>query len=134
VAPIQVGSEELPLVIDEVPALAALAVHADGASRFDGAGELRVKESDRLAALVDGIAALGGEASTAGDGLLLGGGGCASGTAWAAGDHRIAMGLAVAALAARGRSTIEGFEASAVSFPGVAEVMAALGAHVEEMP
>jgi 5-enolpyruvylshikimate-3-phosphate synthase len=44
------------------------------------------------------------------------------------------MGLAVAALAARGRSTIEGFEASAVSFPGVAEVMAALGAHVEEMP
>ena len=133
VAPITVGADELPLVIDEIPALVALAVHAAGGSRFEGAGELRLKESDRLTALVEGIASLGGEAWVEGDDLVVAGGGLRTGVASAAGDHRIAMALAVTALAGAGASTIEGIETSAVSFPGFAGVLMTLGADVEEL-
>src|SRR5688572_1468611 len=79
--PVHVDASELPLVIDEVPLLAALAAHADGPSRFEGGSELRVKESDRLAVLAQGIRALGGEAAEEGDDLVIGGGGLAGGSA-----------------------------------------------------
>ena len=95
--PVRVSADELPLVIDEVPLLAALAAHAEGPSRFEGASELRVKESDRLAALVEGIRALGGAAEADGDDLDIGGGGLGGGAARSSGDHRIAMALTVAA-------------------------------------
>ena len=75
IRPVHVGAGEVPLVIDEVPILAALAAHADGPSRFAGASELRVKESDRLSMLADGIRSLGGLAEGDGDDLVIGGGG-----------------------------------------------------------
>ncbi|HEX5937744.1 MAG TPA: 3-phosphoshikimate 1-carboxyvinyltransferase [Actinomycetota bacterium] len=129
--PASVGVDELPLVIDEVPLLAAVAAHADGETRFEGAGELRAKESDRLVALVDGIRDLGGDAAVDGDALVIGGGGLAGGNARSAGDHRIAMSLIVAALAARGPCEVDAVEASTVSFPGFLELLRGLGADVE---
>jgi 3-phosphoshikimate 1-carboxyvinyltransferase len=129
--PIQVDAHEMPLVIDEVPLLAALAVHADGPSRFEGGAELRVKESDRVSALAEGIRSLGGEAAEEGDDLVVGGGGLAGGSALSAGDHRIAMALAVTALAARTPSEIESVESTAVSFPGFFPLVRSLGADVE---
>ena len=129
--PITVDAAEMPLVIDEVPLLAALAVHAGGPSRFEGGAELRVKESDRVATLAEGIRALGGDAAEEGDDLVVGGGGLAGGSAGSAGDHRIAMALGVAALAARGRSEIDGVESAAVSFPAFFPLLRSLGADVE---
>ena len=129
--PVDVSADDLPMVIDEVPLLAALATHADGPSRFRGAGELRVKESDRLSSLAQGIRGLGGEAVEEGDDLVVGGGGLAGGSARSAGDHRLAMALAVTALAARGPSEIEGIEAAAVSFPGFVRLLHSLGADIE---
>ena len=132
VRPVRVDADELPLVIDEVPILAALAAHADGPSRFVGASELRVKESDRLSTLADGIRSLGGPAEEDGDDLVIGGGGLGGGSARSSGDHRIVMALTVAATAAETTSEIDGAEAAAVSFPGFFGVLHSLGAHVEE--
>ena len=129
--PVVVDADELPRVIDEVPLLAAVAVHAEGESRFEGAAELRVKESDRLAALVEGIRALGGSAAVEGDTLVIGGGGLEGGDAGSAGDHRIAMALVVAALAARRPCEIDGVEVSSVSFPGFLRTLRRLGANLE---
>jgi 3-phosphoshikimate 1-carboxyvinyltransferase len=129
--PVHVAASELPSVIDEVPLLAALAAHADGPSRFDRAAELRVKESDRLSVLAEGLRALGGAAAEDGDDLVVGGGGLAGGSARSARDHRMAMALAVTALAARTPSEIDGAESTAVSFPGFFGLVRALGAAVE---
>jgi 3-phosphoshikimate 1-carboxyvinyltransferase len=123
--------DELPLVVDEVPVLAALAVHAVGESRFAGAGELRVKESDRLVGTAAAIRGLGGQAAIEGDDMVIAGGGLGGGTASSSGDHRMAMALAVAALAARGPCAIEGIEAAEVSFPGFAPTLVGLGAAIE---
>jgi 3-phosphoshikimate 1-carboxyvinyltransferase len=128
---VRVPASELPLVIDEIPLLAALAAHADGPSRFEGASELRVKESDRLSMLVEGLRALGGAANDDGDDLVVGGGGLTGGSARSAGDHRMTMALTVAALAARSRSEIGGAESADVSFPGFFGLVRALGAGVE---
>jgi 3-phosphoshikimate 1-carboxyvinyltransferase len=130
--PVEVAPDELPLVIDEIPALVAVAAHAPGLSRFAGAGELRVKESDRLSTLVEGVRSLGSDATVEGDDVLVRGGRLAGGSARSAGDHRIGMALAVAALAATGPSVIDGIEAAAVSFPGFVGSLGALGADVEE--
>lgn len=126
----RIEARELPLVIDEVPVLAALAAHGVGETRFVGAGELRVKESDRLTGLADLIRGLGGHAEVDGDDLVVAGGGLAGGRADARGDHRMAMGAAVAALGARSGCGIEGMEAAAVSFPGFLGALRALGARV----
>jgi 3-phosphoshikimate 1-carboxyvinyltransferase len=128
---VRVPASELPLVIDEIPLLAALAAHADGPSRFEGASELRVKESDRLSMLVEGLRALGGAADDDGEDLVVGGGGLTGGSARSAGDHRMTMALTVAALAARSRSEIGGAESADVSFPGFFGLVRALGAGVE---
>ncbi|MFM7719426.1 MAG: 3-phosphoshikimate 1-carboxyvinyltransferase [Actinomycetota bacterium] len=126
-----VSAAELPLLIDEVPALAALAVHARGETVFEGAGELRVKESDRLEALARGIVAACGEAEVRGDALAVAGGGLTGGLVDPRGDHRIAMAAAVAGLAARGDVVVEGAECADVSFPGFAATLRSLGADVE---
>jgi 3-phosphoshikimate 1-carboxyvinyltransferase len=125
-----VTADELPLVIDEVPVLAMLAAHALGESRFLGAAELRVKESDRLAALANAVRALGGGADVDGDDLVVAGGGLSGGTVTSSGDHRMAMALAVAAVASTGPVTIERMEAADVSFPGFVRTLAELGAEV----
>jgi 3-phosphoshikimate 1-carboxyvinyltransferase len=131
---VTVPADELPLVIDEVPILAAMAAHAEGESRFEGAGELRVKESDRLAGLAEGLRGLGGDAAVEGDALVVGGGGLAGGRADGREDHRLAMALAVAALGALGPSAVAGIGWTSVSFPGFVEVLAGLGARVETEP
>ena len=126
----RIDQDELPLVIDEVPMLAMLAAHAHGETWFLGARELRLKESDRLRAIADGIRDLGGHAGDEGDDLVIAGGGLRGGRARACGDHRLAMALAVGALAAKGPSEIDGMEVADVSFPGFVDALRALGARI----
>jgi 3-phosphoshikimate 1-carboxyvinyltransferase len=125
-----VSSDELPLVVDEVPVLSALATHAHGETWFLGAAELRVKESDRLAGVAAGVRALGGHAGDEAGDLVVAGTGLRGGVAQAGGDHRMAMALTVAALAADAPCDVEGIEAADVSFPGFPQTLAELGARV----
>jgi 3-phosphoshikimate 1-carboxyvinyltransferase len=114
---VQIAPEEVPGLIDELPAIAALAAHG-GDVVVRGAAELRVKESDRIAALVAGFRALGIDADEYPDGFIVHGAGApAGGVADAQGDHRMAMALAIAALGARGPSRIEGSDVVAISYP-----------------
>jgi 3-phosphoshikimate 1-carboxyvinyltransferase len=130
-APVRVDERELPLVIDEVPVLALLAAHAQGDSWFLGTRELRIKESDRVRMVVEGIRGLGGDAGDEGDDLVVAGGGLRGGFVDSGGDHRMAMAFAVAALAAQGPSEIDRIDAADVSFPGFVGALRALGASVE---
>jgi len=129
--PVRVEPHEIPLIIDEIPILAAVAAHAPGDSWFLDTGELRIKESDRLAAIATQIRALGGHAAEEGDDLVLAGGGLTGGRGDAVGDHRMAMALTVAALAASTPSTVRGMEAADVSFPGFVAMLSRLGADLE---
>lgn len=129
-----VTAQEIPLVIDEIPILAILASHAAQDSRFLGAGELRMKESDRLAGVAEGLTLLGGGAAVEGEDLVIAGGGLSGGQTHAGSDHRMAMAFVVAALAASGPCEIDGVEAADVSFPGFAGVLSALGASIEVLP
>lgn len=105
--------------LDEVPALAVAAAVAEGTTRFLDVGELRVKESDRLATVSGSLKALGGTATVDGDALVVEGGTLRGGVVDAHGDHRIAMASAVAGLASTGAPvTIEGWQAVATSYPG----------------
>jgi len=115
---LEIGPDEVPGLIDELPALAALATFG-GELAVSGAAELRVKESDRITALVAGLRALGADAEERPDGFVVRGGRrLAGGRADAAGDHRLAMALAIAALGAEAPSTIDGAAAVDVSYPG----------------
>lgn len=108
----------VPSVIDEIPALAVAGAHAEGVFSVEGASELRVKESDRLAALREGLSRLGADVEERPDGLVIRGGRRLRGTTVRShGDHRIAMALATAALAASDETDIEGAECASVSFP-----------------
>jgi 3-phosphoshikimate 1-carboxyvinyltransferase len=126
--PFVVGPDEVPGLIDELPALAALATFG-GEITVSGAQELRVKESDRISALVAGLRALGAEADEAPDGFQIRGRQpLAGGVADSAGDHRLAMAFAIAALGARAESTILGADSVDVSYPGFFGVLASLTA------
>jgi 3-phosphoshikimate 1-carboxyvinyltransferase len=115
---VDISPEEVPGLIDELPAIGALAARG-GQVTVHGAAELRVKESDRIATLVAGFCNLGIAAEEHPDGFtVLGTGSPRGGVVHAHDDHRIAMALAIAALGARGPSTIDGSEAVAVSYPG----------------
>src|SRR6185437_3866807 len=119
-----VPAAEIPS-LDEVPALAVAAAVAEGTTVFSDVGELRVKEVDRLAAVVGMVEAFGASARIEGDTLSITGvGGPLRGARFdSQGDHRMAMAAAVAALAAAPiqRSLITGFDASATSYPGFAD-------------
>lgn len=115
--PIRIDADQAPGVIDELPALAALAAH--GATlEVSGAAELRTKESDRIAVLAAGLRALGAEVAERPDGFSVRGAGLTGGAVDAAGDHRMAMAFAVAALGAGTPTTIRGHDAVDVSYPG----------------
>lgn len=115
---LDIGADLVPSVIDELPVLGALAT-AGGELRVTGAGELRVKESDRIAALVGGLRALGADADELPDGFhIRGTRRLTGGVVDAHDDHRLAMAFAIAALNATGPVTIRGAEAAAVSYPG----------------
>jgi 3-phosphoshikimate 1-carboxyvinyltransferase len=114
---LELGADIVPAIIDELPVLAALAT-AGGELRVTGASELRVKESDRITALVSGLRALGADADELPDGFhVRGRKPLAGGTVDAHDDHRLAMAFAIAALAARGPVTIDGARIAAVSYP-----------------
>ena len=120
---VDIEPAEVPGLIDELPAIAALAAHG-GEVRVRGAAELRVKESDRIAVLVAGFRALGISADERPDGFVIRGEGAPSGgVADACGDHRMAMAFAVAALPARRPSRIEGSDAVVISYPGFFETL-----------
>jgi 3-phosphoshikimate 1-carboxyvinyltransferase len=109
----------VPLVIDEIPALAGLAAMSpDGGLTVRGAGELRHKESDRIAMLARGFRAMGVTVDEYEDGFTIHGGPPAGGEANAAGDHRLAMAFAIAGTAASSPVSIRGADAVAVSYPG----------------
>jgi 3-phosphoshikimate 1-carboxyvinyltransferase len=109
----------VPSLIDEIPALAVAGAHAEGTLTVTGAQELRVKESDRIAALAEGLVRLGADVTELQDGLAIRGGRPLCGAQVRShGDHRIAMALAVAALSASGETEIEGSDCVSVSFPG----------------
>ena len=123
-----VEPHEIPGVIDELPALAALATHG-GALSVSGAGELRVKESDRISALAEGFRRMGADIEEQPDGFQV----CATrqlrgGEVDAHNDHRLVMAFSIAALGASGPTTILGAEAAAVSYPEFFSVLDALRA------
>ena len=119
-------------MIDEVPAFCALAVAAAGTTEIRDARELRVKESDRIAAMAAVLGAFGVPHEELEDGLRIEGGGSLQGaTVESRGDHRIAMAAAVLGMAAEGETVIEDVDCVATSFPTFAETFRSLGADVE---
>jgi len=114
---LDIAPDEVPGLIDELPAIAALAAHA-GQVTVHGAGELRVKESDRITTLVTGFRNLGITAEEHADGFTIRGTGAPrGGVADAGGDHRMAMAFAIAALSAQQTSRIDGSDAVVISYP-----------------
>ena len=126
-------AEEIPSMIDEIPALAVAAAFAKGETLIEGLGELRHKESDRLAGIADGLIACGVEASAEGDALRIIGGRPRGGDVQSNGDHRLAMAFAVLGLASERPVTVDGAEMIATSFPGFAGAMRSLGARIDEL-
>jgi 3-phosphoshikimate 1-carboxyvinyltransferase len=122
-----VEPDEVPLAIDELPLVALLGCFAEGETVVRGAQELRVKESDRIAGVVEGLRGLGAEIEATEDGFAVrGNGGLRGGTIDAQGDHRMAMLGAIAGLASREGVEVVGMEAAAVSYPGFVDDLAAL--------
>jgi 3-phosphoshikimate 1-carboxyvinyltransferase len=108
----------IPRLIDEVPALAVAACLAEGETVIRDAGELRVKESDRIRATADELRRLGARIQELPDGMVIHGVGGLRGAACGShGDHRLAMALAVAGLLAAGETTVRGAEAVTISYP-----------------
>jgi 3-phosphoshikimate 1-carboxyvinyltransferase len=122
-----VEAPEVPLAIDELPLVALLGCFAEGETVVRGAAELRVKESDRIATVVDGLRGLGAEIEAAPDGFRVRGtGGLRGGRIEAAGDHRLALLGAVAGLASDEGVEVVGMDAADVSYPGFARDISAL--------
>jgi len=133
--PCDVPAHRIASMIDEIPALAIACAFADGDSVIHGLAELRHKESDRLGAIVTGLAACGVAAMADGDSLRIfgretvrGGGAVTS-----SGDHRIAMAFATLGLAAERPVVVDGAAMIATSFPGFAAAMRGIGANIDEL-
>lgn len=117
---------EVPSLLDEVPLLAVVASQAEGMTRLSGAAELRVKESDRLRQVCNGLRAMGVDVEETTDGFVLEGPARLRGTHHdASGDHRMAMSFAVAGLVADGETLIDGAEWADISYPGFFAELAA---------
>ena len=133
---IDVPAERVPRMIDEYPILAVSAAIATGPTRMFGLSELRVKESDRLAAITSGLGAAGIETMVQGDTLVVegcGGRAPGGGRVNCALDHRIAMAFLVLGLAARRPMSVVGTETIETSFPGFAGALNGLGARITEI-
>ena len=123
----EIGGEIIPRVIDELPILALAACFAEGTTVIRDARELRVKESDRIRATVQGLSRLGASIEELPDGMVIHGGNTLAGAECESyGDHRIAMTLGVAGLMARGETTVIGSEAADVSYPNFWNTLAEL--------
>ena len=127
---VDITPERVPLAIDEIPALCIAAACARGVTRVRGAAELRVKESDRLETMAEGLRALGIRVRTLADGMDIHGGEISGGRVDSQGDHRIAMAFAMAGLRARGPVAVDDCRNVGTSFPGFAESTAALGLRI----
>jgi 3-phosphoshikimate 1-carboxyvinyltransferase len=115
----EITAADVPAAIDELPLLALLACFAEGETVVSGAEELRAKESDRIAGVVEGLSGLGGQLEARPDGFAVQGtGGLRGGRLDARGDHRLAMVGAIAGLASKEGVEVDGFEAVGVSYPG----------------
>ena len=122
-----VGGAEVPLAIDELPLVALLGCFAEGETVVRGAAELRLKESDRIATVVEGLRGLGGQIEGTADGFVVTGtGGLRGGVLHSHGDHRLAMLGAVAGLASRDGVEVVDFAAAGVSYPGFGADLAQL--------
>ncbi|MEW5756857.1 MAG: 3-phosphoshikimate 1-carboxyvinyltransferase [Pseudomonadota bacterium] len=115
---IEIPEDQVPLAIDEFPALFVAAACAEGQTVLRGAEELRVKESDRIQVMADGLKVLGADAQPTPDGMIIRGGRLGGGVVESHGDHRIAMSFAMAALRAGGSITIRDCANVNTSFPG----------------
>jgi 3-phosphoshikimate 1-carboxyvinyltransferase len=133
---IEVPAARAPSMIDEYPILAVAAAFADGPTTMEGLAELRVKESDRIAAMTGGLAAIGTEFEEGDDRLTVQGTGRpprpGKGTIATHFDHRIAMSFLVAGIAAAAPVTVDDGRAIATSFPGFTDLMNGLGASMRE--
>ena len=129
---IAIPEDQVPLAIDEFPALFVAAACAEGKTILTGAEELRVKESDRIQAMADGLTILGISAEPTADGIVIEGGQLQSGEVDSLGDHRIAMSFAIAGLRAGGPILIRHCNNVATSFPGFVALANTLGLKVSE--
>ncbi|MEW6448109.1 MAG: 3-phosphoshikimate 1-carboxyvinyltransferase [Bacillota bacterium] len=121
---VEIGGDLVPRLIDEIPVLTVAAAYAGGKTVIRDAAELKYKESNRLATMAAELSRLGAEVEELPDGLIIHGGKPLRGTRLEShGDHRVAMALAVAGLAARGETVISGAGAVNVSYPGFAETV-----------
>lgn len=130
-------AKRAPAMIDEFPILAAVAAFAEGETRITGAAELRVKESDRITLMVEGLRACGVDAEELPDGLVVNGRGPKSVRGGAEirthGDHRIAMSFLVLGLGSKEPVTVDDADMIATSFPGFAAFMQSLGADMVQL-
>ncbi|ALG68685.1 3-phosphoshikimate 1-carboxyvinyltransferase [Beggiatoa leptomitoformis] len=124
--------EQVPLAIDEFPAIFIAAACAEGETVLTGAEELRVKESDRIQVMADGLLKLGITAQPTADGIVIQGGQLQGGTIDSHGDHRIAMSFTIAALRAKAPIEIEDCANVATSFPTFIQLAQAAGVQVQE--
>jgi 3-phosphoshikimate 1-carboxyvinyltransferase len=124
---IRIPEDQVPLAIDEFPALFIAAACAEGETVLTGAHELRVKESDRIAVMALGLKQLGIDTRETPDGIVIQGGSLRGGTVASHGDHRIAMAFAMSALRARGAITIGECKNVATSFPAFPELATRAG-------
>jgi len=129
---VRVPERLVPLAIDEFPAFFIAAACAEGETLVTGAAELRVKESDRIAAMARGLEALGVRNEVLPDGLRVEGGRIGGGTIDSRGDHRIAMSFAIASLRAEAPLEILDVANVATSFPGFARLANTVGLRIEE--
>lgn len=122
---VTIAGEIIPNVIDEIPVLAVAAAFADGITEIRGAEELRVKECDRISAVVQNLKAMGGEAEEFKDGMKITGTGKLTGAVIETfHDHRIAMSFAIASLAASGETRIQNSDCVKISYPAFWEILA----------
>jgi len=124
---IDIPEELVPLAIDEFPVLFVAAAVAEGQTRLTGAEELRVKESDRIQVMADGLQALGVDAQPTTDGMVIHGGSIGGGTVSSHGDHRIAMSFSIAGLRARAPITVLDCANVNTSFPEFKDLVKTLG-------
>ncbi|OWK37056.1 3-phosphoshikimate 1-carboxyvinyltransferase [Pseudomonas oleovorans subsp. oleovorans] len=127
---IDIPEDLVPLAIDEFPVLFVAAACAEGRTVLRGAEELRVKESDRIQVMADGLIALGVKAEPTPDGIIIEGGSIGGGEVWAHGDHRIAMSFSVASLRATAPIRIHDCANVATSFPNFLALSAEVGINV----
>lgn len=122
-----ISPDQIPSLIDELPVLMVAATQAEGETKICGAGELRVKETDRISAMVTNLSQMGADIESSGNDVIIRGPAKLSGAGIDSfGDHRTAMSMAIAGLVAQGRTTIKNIDCVNISFPGFFETLSRL--------